>query len=378
MNVKLATQVLSSSVAEAIGFATENFKLAQFSNCQATTEFIRIFDEAFDLCNSTNPVAKGIKSGFTVENLARKIDFIYKAIDYIEGLSDSNGKQLVYSRRKTGFVGFICTLRSIMALTEQLFSTKYCKFILTYHLSQDHLETFFSRSRRKSGWNNNPTALQFKWTLRMLLLKNNVLPFKHANCIELECSNNLFSKESEEEENIYDPTLPPHFSQFVKLLQSPSVYHKHVLHYISGYMCKKLASLSKCHTCKEILSKRNVNEANSEDAVFMRKRDKGGLVYSQDMHKVLTATDQVLLRILSSGKGPVKSVDRHLERKVYQDVLQKVGRELLKEIWSHSIGCHPIESEDSHASQIIPGVVTIFCKMILQHHEKVINERFVK
>ena len=140
-----------------------------------------------------------------------------------------------------------------LALNEQRFSTKHFKFILTYRLSQDHLETFFSRVRRKPGWNNNPIALLFKWTLHMLLLKNNVLPSKHDNCIELECSNNLFSKESEEEENIYDPTLPPHLSQLVKLLQSPSIYHKHVLHYISGYMCRKLASLSKYHTCREQL-----------------------------------------------------------------------------------------------------------------------------
>ena len=139
----------------------------------------------------------------------------------------------------------------------------------------------------------------------------------------------------------------------------------------------KLASLSKCHTCKEFLLKRNVNEANSEDGIFTRKRDKGGLIYSQDLNKVLTAADQALCMILSSGKGPVKSVDRHLERKLYQDVLQKVGREVHKEISCHSIGCHPIESEDSHASQIIRGDVTIFCKMILDHHEKVINERFV-
>ena len=30
-------------------------------------KFLRIFDEAFDLCNSTNSVAKGVKSAFTVE-----------------------------------------------------------------------------------------------------------------------------------------------------------------------------------------------------------------------------------------------------------------------------------------------------------------------
>ena len=51
---------------------------------------------------------------------------------------------------------------------------------------------------------------------------------------------------------------------------------------------------------------------DSEYAMFTRKRDKGGLIYSQDMYKVLIAADQAFRTILSSGKGHVKSMYRNL------------------------------------------------------------------
>ena len=31
-----------------------------------------------------------------------------------------------------------------------------------YKMSQDHLELFFGAVRAAGGWNNNPTALQFR------------------------------------------------------------------------------------------------------------------------------------------------------------------------------------------------------------------------
>lgn len=44
MKVKLATQTLSSSVADAIDFCREVLKLNQFNNSEATTKFIRYCD----------------------------------------------------------------------------------------------------------------------------------------------------------------------------------------------------------------------------------------------------------------------------------------------------------------------------------------------
>ncbi|KAJ8049040.1 DNA transposase THAP9 [Holothuria leucospilota] len=59
MNVKLAVQALSSSVADAIDFLRDDLHLPQFSGSEKTTEFIRIVDKLFEFMNSRRPHAKG-------------------------------------------------------------------------------------------------------------------------------------------------------------------------------------------------------------------------------------------------------------------------------------------------------------------------------
>jgi hypothetical protein len=61
MNVRLATQTLSSSVANAIEFLDVSMKRKEFQNSQPTVQFIRNIDRAFDILNSRCPWAKGYK-----------------------------------------------------------------------------------------------------------------------------------------------------------------------------------------------------------------------------------------------------------------------------------------------------------------------------
>lgn len=61
MNVSLAAQTLSSSTANALEYLLKSGH-QKFQGAKATIEFIRIIDHAFDLLNSRNPFAKGIKS----------------------------------------------------------------------------------------------------------------------------------------------------------------------------------------------------------------------------------------------------------------------------------------------------------------------------
>jgi len=66
INVQLAVQVLSNSVADALQFIQsygENFK-----NAIATIQFIRIFDRHFDLMNARNIFGKAFKSLMTLGN----------------------------------------------------------------------------------------------------------------------------------------------------------------------------------------------------------------------------------------------------------------------------------------------------------------------
>ena len=141
--------------------------MPQFSGSEATCKFLRMFDKMFDLCNSSSSFAKGFKSPITPSNIQTKKKFLQEAIHYISTLLDSNKKSILKGRRKTGFVGFIVTLKSIEDIAEKLISKGY-KYVLTYRLSQDHLETLFSRIRRRGGWNNNPNVLQFQYALRSL------------------------------------------------------------------------------------------------------------------------------------------------------------------------------------------------------------------
>jgi len=63
--------------------------------------------------------------------------------------------------RRTGFNGLIICLTSLGELIDDVLKTNQMEFILTYTISQDHLEMFFSAIRSRGGFCDNPTASQF-------------------------------------------------------------------------------------------------------------------------------------------------------------------------------------------------------------------------
>lgn len=52
MKVKLATQLLSRSVADALNFCKYNLNLPAFVGVDATVKFIEIFNDVFDILNT--------------------------------------------------------------------------------------------------------------------------------------------------------------------------------------------------------------------------------------------------------------------------------------------------------------------------------------
>lgn len=101
---------------------------------------------------------------------------------------------------KTGFVGFIICLKNLYALAKDLIENNIVEYFLSYKLSQDHVEMFFSLIRRMNGHNNNPTNIQYKSAYKKLLLnKLNVLLSSSANCSLLD--NTLLISEGSCEEN---------------------------------------------------------------------------------------------------------------------------------------------------------------------------------
>jgi hypothetical protein len=57
----------------------------------------------------------------------------------------------------------------------------YMEYILSYKLSQDHIEMFFSAIRSRGGFTNNPTAMQFRGAYKRLLLHAEIATSVAAN-----------------------------------------------------------------------------------------------------------------------------------------------------------------------------------------------------
>jgi hypothetical protein len=105
-------------------------------------------------------------------------------------LKDSNGF-LIASNRKTGFLGFVIDLTNLIDLYRNLKSEYNFEYILSFKLSQDHLETFFSAVRSRGGCNNNPSCLHFKGAYKKLIVKHEISGSKYGNCSILDAANIL-------------------------------------------------------------------------------------------------------------------------------------------------------------------------------------------
>ena len=150
MNVSMAAQTLSGSVAKAIDFLRDDLSMAKFQESEDTCEFIRKVDMAFDLLNSRNPFAKSTKQPVTLEYLPDWAEECEKLATYLFNLRDDKGRLLQNGRCKTPIWGFTFSLLSIKAITEELLTRTHhpYKFVLTYKFSQDHLELLFNKIRR--------------------------------------------------------------------------------------------------------------------------------------------------------------------------------------------------------------------------------------
>ena len=108
--------------------------MPEFQDSEATSEFIRRTDLAFDQMNSRNPLAKESKQPVTLgyfPRWARECDELSK---YIFNLKTSDGDLLLKSKIKTVILGFATSIQSVKAVVEELLNRNLCpyKFVMTY------------------------------------------------------------------------------------------------------------------------------------------------------------------------------------------------------------------------------------------------------
>lgn len=107
MNVKLATQVLSNSVGNGLTFF-KSLGCDDFIDIDATAEFCFLMNDAFDILNCRSKYSKNPYCLALDENQFEKYEqFSKKFYNYVSGLRLTNGKRVIESDRKTGFVGLL-------------------------------------------------------------------------------------------------------------------------------------------------------------------------------------------------------------------------------------------------------------------------------
>ncbi|KAI5634401.1 transposase protein domain-containing protein [Phthorimaea operculella] len=332
MKVKLATQLLSRSIALALKLCDQLSIASNITNTAPTVQFVTIFNNLFDILNTKASGDYGYKKPLSTNNQTEIMDFLEQAKNYILSLKIYNKtrwiskkriilnlskKRLVECKSKTGFLGFLICIESLKFLfsTYVVGPTPLLRYISTYGISQDHIEILFGHIRRHGGYNNNPNVIQFKGIYKKLFNHLELRSSFSGNCIQFEhfpiltCSssgvtninestssrgqyadddshpdNNTPEKDETPENNI-------HILADILRKENCSESAKQITGYISGWIARKLVRVIKCETCIDALF--------SKEKLWFHKliavRDMGGLCFSSvDLFTVCLKSESVI------------------------------------------------------------------------------------
>jgi len=173
-----------------------------------------------------------------------------------------------------------------------LLKTKgHLHFLITYKLSQDHLETFFSAIRCKGGYNNNPTCRQFQAAYKRLLVHNAIVGSVNGNCSILDSTNTLsVIKKKHYREDIFQniESLPENKivdHDYFGNINNINGYVEDVSVYIAGFIAMKILKKTSCEYCKTFLI------MTKHDSKLANNKDRGGLIKpSTDVQTVCIET----------------------------------------------------------------------------------------
>ncbi|KAF0757519.1 THAP-type domain-containing protein [Aphis craccivora] len=133
---------------------------AEIAELVIIAEFCFMIINAFDILNCRTKFSKSYFCLVLDSNVYEKYaEFINKFKEYTLGLKLANGKQVVDSGRKTGFIGLISALSNLLKVT---------------------LKHFL-----RGGFYNNPSYKQFKSADRKLLVHNEISGTQCGNCIAI-------------------------------------------------------------------------------------------------------------------------------------------------------------------------------------------------
>ena len=387
MNVKIAAQTLSSSVADAIQY----LKDAHHPSCadaEGTINFIRVVDRLFDVLNSRSPYAKGYKKPLYHNDVPRWKSILEDSIQYLSQLKvKSSGVSILKHRRKTFALGLITAAQSVLHLAQQLLSANSFPYLLTYKMSQDHLELLFACIRGKNGFNNNPDIRQFKSSMKKILLRNSIIASNRANCLMFEDHSNgsvfslkwnkrnapLFNQEEDVEVDAAEIPITRERLNSINV----SMYQEAILGYISGFIVRKIRPQISCTQCSEALTNQHTEYGHNDHCYtrwmspslsLISSKNRGGLVVpSKSVLKIVDKSNKLFQLSIKLKSKINKNTMLH---QIYSCM---IFENLFPELEEHNKENEPV-NEDMHSSQLVKKIIKKFLKIRLFAYTKQYNK----
>lgn len=317
MNVRLAAQTFSKSVSCALNHL-KNERDLLFLHSGATSEFLQIFNDLFDIFNAKHRDSNvTFRQGLSSENSDEIFRFLDIASNYITSLKIGT-KKVVDSNVKCGFIGFLTNIETLKIIYSQYVQTGRIKVLLTFYLGQDLLESLFGRIRAMHGRNDNPNPSQFSASFRAVVIHTEITASEFANCKDalnilsipstakppnsviqpmepMEPINNRsnHSEESELDENVPYIELDPENEEPILPQEQFLKYEIHTVAYFAGQIEKKIQNgRFQCEDgiCSNIfVSNEKIDGNFFEGNQFSQRPCKSTLTICEIVHKHFTS-----------------------------------------------------------------------------------------
>lgn len=250
------------------------------------------------------------------------------------------------------------------------------KFLMTYKMSQDHIELFFGQIRSMGGCNKNPTARQFSAAYKKLLLHHEIQDISKSKCVPLQSVPILTASSNSEKSTKFGPSAIDAINNSLTKniifdrheldnledtypdIQVPylSEYSEKVVAYIAGFVVYKLKKKLYCESCISALTAPCSLSVHTLIAV----KNKGGLIFpSLDVIKICQCCEKNFRsNVTSLSSNPYKRVVPYNKQKIVQCVLISCSnKNVFSELLPHMTNTDPLSN---HLLLLIRAICEIY------------------
>ncbi|XP_055291127.1 DNA transposase THAP9 isoform X3 [Moschus berezovskii] len=307
LKTNCATQVFSESAVKALECLL-SLGLPSFKNCVGTIHFLRLIHNLFDIFNSRNFYGKGLKGPLLPETFNKINLVLTEAKTIFVTLSDTSNNQILKSKRKLGFLGFLLNAESLKWLYQNYVFPKVMPFpyLLMYKFSQDHLELFLKMLRQVSVTTSNPTCMAFqkayhnletRYRLQDEVFLSEVSSLDISIARRTDLALGTVQREygvSVIESLFYKEDICPEWSDCLlsEALLDLSVRRRNLTS-CAGYIANKLSALLTCEDCLSALYASDL-KASKIGSLLCVKKENGVHFPSESLCRVINTCERVV------------------------------------------------------------------------------------